>query len=108
MKKQSHQGASSPYITPQGHARLKEELQDLWRRLRPEVTRALTAAAAEGDRSENAEYIYLNGDGTVNTVDLLALLAAWGPCDPGCCIADLDIDGAVSTTDLLILLANWT
>lgn len=30
----------------------------LWRELRPEVTRAVTAAAAEGDRSENAEYIY--------------------------------------------------
>ena len=58
MEKQSHQGVSSPYITPEGHARLKQELQDLWRRQRPEVTRALTAAAAEGDRSENAEYIY--------------------------------------------------
>lgn len=49
---------SSPYITPEGHVRLKEELEYLWRKLRPEVTRALSAAAAEGDRSENAEYIY--------------------------------------------------
>lgn len=38
--------------------RLKEELDQLWRVLRPEVVRALAAAAAEGDRSENAEYIY--------------------------------------------------
>ncbi|MDX1569481.1 MAG: transcription elongation factor GreB [Xanthomonadales bacterium] len=49
---------ASPYITPEGHARLKAELDHLWRERRPEVTRALSAAAAEGDRSENAEYIY--------------------------------------------------
>ena len=48
----------SPYITPEGASRLREELQYLWRELRPEVVRALSAAAAEGDRSENAEYIY--------------------------------------------------
>ena len=48
----------SPYITPEGAARLREEAQYLWRQLRPEVVRALAAAAAEGDRSENAEYTY--------------------------------------------------
>jgi transcription elongation factor GreB len=48
----------SPYITPEGSSRLREELQYLWRELRPEVVKALSAAAAEGDRSENAEYIY--------------------------------------------------
>ncbi len=47
----------SPYITPEGYARLAREQQDLWR-TRQEATEALTAAAAEGDRSENAEYIY--------------------------------------------------
>ncbi len=51
------QPASSPYITPEGYAELKDELRDLWPRRR-EVTKALAAAAAEGDRSENAEYIY--------------------------------------------------
>ncbi len=50
--------SSSPYITPHGAARLREELDHLWRRKRPAVTRALADAAAEGDRSENAEYIY--------------------------------------------------
>ena len=49
---------SSPYITPQGAASLDSELKLLWSETRPEVVRALTAAAAEGDRSENAEYIY--------------------------------------------------
>lgn len=49
---------SSPYMTPEGVAALRAELDELWRRKRPEVTRALSAAAAEGDRSENAEYIY--------------------------------------------------
>ncbi len=37
---------------------MKEELDHLWRRKRPAVTKALAAAAAEGDRSENAEYTY--------------------------------------------------
>ena len=52
------QPRSSPYITPEGAARLREELDRLWRTERPEVVRALADAAAEGDRSENAEYIY--------------------------------------------------
>ena len=49
---------SSKYITPEGKKRLEDELDYLWRKKRPEVTKALSAAAAEGDRSENAEYIY--------------------------------------------------
>lgn len=48
---------SSSYITPEGFQRLGKELNNLWGR-RTEVTRALSVAAAEGDRSENAEYIY--------------------------------------------------
>jgi transcription elongation factor GreB len=52
------QPRSSPYITPAGAARLRAELDRLWRVERPEVVRALADAAAEGDRSENAEYIY--------------------------------------------------
>ena len=52
------QPASSQYITPEGKQRLVEEVDKLWKKKRPEVTKALSAAAAEGDRSENAEYIY--------------------------------------------------
>jgi transcription elongation factor GreB len=52
------QPPSSPYITAEGHRELKQELNHLWRVERPAVTQALAAAAAEGDRSENAEYIY--------------------------------------------------
>ena len=48
---------SSPYITPQGQVKLKARLESLWSKRR-EVNAALAAAAAEGDRSENAEYIY--------------------------------------------------
>lgn len=47
----------SPYITAEGFARLEAEEKAIWVRRR-EVTKALAAAAAEGDRSENAEYIY--------------------------------------------------
>lgn len=50
--------ASTALITRAGHDRLKAELDDLWRVRRPEVVKALSDAAAEGDRSENAEYIY--------------------------------------------------
>ena len=50
--------ARSPYITAAGHAALKAELDHIWRTRRPAVVRALADAAAEGDRSENAEYIY--------------------------------------------------
>ena len=49
--------ASSPYITEHGFAALQREEKDIWKK-RAEVTRALAAAAAEGDRSENAEYTY--------------------------------------------------
>lgn len=52
------QARSSPYITPEGELRLREELKSLWLMRRREVVPALSAAAAEGDRSENAEYIY--------------------------------------------------
>ena len=51
------QAKSSPYITAEGYRRLQQESDELWKR-RIVVTQALSAAAAEGDRSENAEYIY--------------------------------------------------
>lgn len=49
---------SSSHITPEGATRLREELDFLWRVKRPQVTQAVSEAAAQGDRSENAEYIY--------------------------------------------------
>jgi transcription elongation factor GreB len=49
---------SSAYITPQGHDVLQSELKELWKVKRPEVTRRVAEAAALGDRSENADYIY--------------------------------------------------
>lgn len=49
---------ASKYITPEGYRRLREELDYLWREKRPRVTQAVSEAAAQGDRSENAEYIY--------------------------------------------------
>ncbi|MBS0580007.1 MAG: transcription elongation factor GreB [Proteobacteria bacterium] len=50
--------AGSKYITPEGAQRLRAELDQLWREERPRVTQAVAAAAAQGDRSENAEYTY--------------------------------------------------
>jgi transcription elongation factor GreB len=49
---------SSPYITPAGAAALHAELDQLWRRERPQVTAQVQAAAKNGDRSENGDYIY--------------------------------------------------
>src|SRR5436190_16999565 len=48
----------SQFITPAGAERLKQELDALWKRERPKVTQAVSEAAAQGDRSENAEYTY--------------------------------------------------
>ncbi len=48
----------SNYITVEGEQRLRDELQYLWKVERPEVTQSVSDAAALGDRSENAEYIY--------------------------------------------------
>ncbi|HUJ58885.1 MAG TPA: transcription elongation factor GreB [Kofleriaceae bacterium] len=46
------------YITPDGAKRLRAELDQLWTVERPRVTQEVADAAAQGDRSENAEYIY--------------------------------------------------
>jgi len=48
----------SKYITVEGARRLREELDELWKVERPRVTQAVSEAAAQGDRSENAEYTY--------------------------------------------------
>ena len=50
--------AGTPLITATGAERLRAELDELWLRKRPAVTQAVSEAAALGDRSENAEYIY--------------------------------------------------
>lgn len=48
----------TPLITRQGYENLRQELDQLWRRERPEVTQKVTWAASLGDRSENADYQY--------------------------------------------------
>ncbi|HEX3396764.1 MAG TPA: transcription elongation factor GreB [Steroidobacteraceae bacterium] len=45
-------------MTPEGAKRLQDELDQLWHEERPRVTQAVSEAAAQGDRSENAEYTY--------------------------------------------------
>lgn len=52
------QKPGSKYITPEGEKHLRDELHYLWKVKRPAVTQAVSEAAAQGDRSENAEYIY--------------------------------------------------
>ena len=59
MKKRTPAKPEAPaYITPEGHRTLSDELAHLWKVKRPKVTQAVAEAAAMGDRSENAEYIY--------------------------------------------------
>src|SRR5690606_19620161 len=59
MHRRGHRQTSiSPYITPAGAAALRAELDRLWRRERPGVTAQVRAAAANGDRSENGDYLY--------------------------------------------------
>jgi len=50
--------AARNYMTPEGFARLREELDTLMRRERPEVVKVVSWAASNGDRSENGDYIY--------------------------------------------------
>lgn len=52
------QKPGSKYTTREGFDRLEDELNFLWKTKRPKVTQAVREAAAQGDRSENAEYIY--------------------------------------------------
>lgn len=52
------QGTGPRYITAEGARRLQDELKRLWKVERPRITAEVSAAAAQGDRSENAEYIY--------------------------------------------------
>lgn len=67
----------------------------------PQAIAAWTPLAVPGD---------VDGDGVVNFADVLALLAAWGPCPktPAPCPEDLSGNGDVGLDDLLIVLANWT
>ena len=46
------------YLTPEGHARLKDELNHLRRVERPKVVEVVSWAASNGDRSENGDYLY--------------------------------------------------
>jgi transcription elongation factor GreB len=58
VKRRPGTGPKSNYITLDGYRRLQAELEQLWRVERPKVTQEVADAAAHGDRSENAEYIY--------------------------------------------------
>jgi transcription elongation factor GreB len=57
VKPRVPQGAKN-YITPAGHARLKSELKALVEIERPEIVKTVAWAASNGDRSENADYLY--------------------------------------------------
>jgi transcription elongation factor GreB len=57
-RRPEEEGRASNFITPEGIQRLQEEFDFLWRVERPKVTQAVSVAAAQGDRSENADYIY--------------------------------------------------
>src|SRR6516165_7050561 len=77
--------AGSKYVTAAGARRLREELEQLWREERPRVTQAVAAAAAQGDRSENAEYTY--GKRRLREIDRrVRFLRRRGGCSsaPGC------------------------
>lgn len=50
--------AGTALITPEGEAKLRAELRELWHVKRPKITQSVSEAAAQGDRSENAEYTY--------------------------------------------------
>ena len=57
-RKRTERPPNSPYITPEGAQALNEEFDKLWNVERPKVAEAVRIAAAQGDRSENADYQY--------------------------------------------------
>jgi hypothetical protein len=63
----------------------------------------------QGTAAMSADPADINGDGAVDVLDLLIVLAEWGPC-ANCdnCPADIDDDCEVGVTDLLALIAAWT
>lgn len=58
MRSRPDESGKPGYITAEGYRRLEEEAERLWTVERPKLVKSVAAAAAEGDRSENAEYIY--------------------------------------------------
>lgn len=58
MRTRPDESGKPGYITPEGYRRLEEEAERLWTVERPKLVKSVATAAAEGDRSENAEYIY--------------------------------------------------
>lgn len=54
----SASGSTTNYITPLGYKKIIEKIERLWKAERPKITQEVSDAAAQGDRSENAEYIY--------------------------------------------------
>ena len=80
-----HKGRS--YITPEGFQKLQAEFDELWHVERPRVTQEVSEAAALGDRSENAEYIY--GKRRLRQIDArlrylsrrMDALTVWQPSD---------------------------
>lgn len=58
MNKPSNHQIKTALITPEGMKMLKDELDHIWRKKRPEVTKKVSWAASLGDRSENADYQY--------------------------------------------------
>ena len=93
------------YVTPTDQIRLRFSATD-------NPNDSVTEAAIDALRiysyycEESAVPGDVNGDGVVDVVDLLAVLAAWGPC-PGC-PEDLNDDDVVDVLDLLIVLGEWT
>src|SRR5262245_35014657 len=91
MRSRPDEAGKPGFITKAGHRQLELEAERLWTVERPRVVKSVAAAAAEGDRSENAEYIY--GKRKLAEIDrrlaylgkrLLALKVVDGPPDdPG-------------------------
>lgn len=103
------------YITPAGHARLKDELEHLVKRERPHVVEIVAWAASNGDRSENGDYIY--GKRRLREIDrrirfLTKRLDVAEVVDPlrqgdndqiffGACVTVADADGSQSTYSIV-------
>ena len=100
--------ATAPAILAAAVSSMRSTWRSCWPSGAPSP--AATPAAPASGRCETPCPPDFDGDGAVGILDMLTLLAKWGPRDPPCppaCLDDLDGNCTVNVLDLLILLANW-
>lgn len=86
------------------NVKIRVAVEDLRFQMSSATSSSLVLTSGSGTQSAD-----INGDGTVNVSDMLAVINAWGLCPkpPETCPADVNVDGVVNVLDLLAVITNW-